>query len=437
MAKQLFKGFKQVLTGETFENGYLYFVRENEAKTEGYIYFNGKKYGTTHEVASELTALNNAITAETSARATAIAGVQGQISAETTARETAISGVQGQITAETSARTVAIEGVQGQIAAEISARTANDVADVEYDSQEQKIYIQFNDGTVSTGFDASAFIVDGMLSSVTYDSTAHTITFIWNTDAGGKEITVDLDDVIAPYNADERTIHKGDSNTFSAIMDQTNGVASYAGLLGVQGQVTAETSARETAISGVQGQISAEASARTADIQGVQSQLGTAIEGVQGQISGVQSRIDGLDATVSASSNGVVVELTEVDGVITNITVTAPHAITGLTVNGQEATVSNHAATVEIFGKDIKLGEAVSGITSGQTITYTLTDIYTKLAALLPSSSDDSIKINGSNFTLNRETATDATVAAGHLAILLNASGETYAQMYYDGNDVA
>ena len=47
MAKQLFKGFKQVIfeSGMTFENGYIYFVRESEDKEQGYIYFNGKKYG--------------------------------------------------------------------------------------------------------------------------------------------------------------------------------------------------------------------------------------------------------------------------------------------------------------------------------------------------------------------------------------------------------
>ena len=45
MAKQLFKGFKQVLfqSGMTFENGYVYFVREDETKENGFLYFNGKK----------------------------------------------------------------------------------------------------------------------------------------------------------------------------------------------------------------------------------------------------------------------------------------------------------------------------------------------------------------------------------------------------------
>ena len=52
----VFKGFKQVVeqSGLTFENGYIYFVRTNDAKTEGYIYFNGKKYGNVSELRTEL-----------------------------------------------------------------------------------------------------------------------------------------------------------------------------------------------------------------------------------------------------------------------------------------------------------------------------------------------------------------------------------------------
>ena len=63
MAKQLFKGFKQVLfeSGMTFENGYVYFVREDETKENGFLYFNGKKYGTTKAVADKLAELENSI----------------------------------------------------------------------------------------------------------------------------------------------------------------------------------------------------------------------------------------------------------------------------------------------------------------------------------------------------------------------------------------
>lgn len=58
MAQELFKGFKQVVSGfSNFEIGYVYFVRTNSGKTDGYIQFNGKKYGTAEDVDTELRTL--------------------------------------------------------------------------------------------------------------------------------------------------------------------------------------------------------------------------------------------------------------------------------------------------------------------------------------------------------------------------------------------
>ena len=51
MAQKLFKGFRQVdgtangFSTDNFENGYIYFVRTNQNGDEGYLWFNGKKYG--------------------------------------------------------------------------------------------------------------------------------------------------------------------------------------------------------------------------------------------------------------------------------------------------------------------------------------------------------------------------------------------------------
>ncbi|MBP5725278.1 MAG: hypothetical protein J6X18_17095 [Bacteroidales bacterium] len=106
MAQKIFKGFMQVTEG-TFaaENGYIYFVRKssNTGATDGYLQFNGKKYGTAAELESELSAdlselsavtaeiysdylkaadkteLNNAITAETSARESADEALSGRL----------------------------------------------------------------------------------------------------------------------------------------------------------------------------------------------------------------------------------------------------------------------------------------------------------------------------------------------------------------------
>ena len=57
MAEKIFKGFRQVTEGVfSAENGYIYFVRNssNTGKTDGYLLFNGRKYGTAAEAAEEL-----------------------------------------------------------------------------------------------------------------------------------------------------------------------------------------------------------------------------------------------------------------------------------------------------------------------------------------------------------------------------------------------
>ena len=145
----------------------------------------------------------------------------------------------------------------------------------------------------------------------------------------------------------------------------------------------------------------------------------------------ISTLFEGLDATVSGSDDVVEVQLTQVSGVVTEITVSAP--------NGVNAVVTTHSAEVTIDADDIQLGADISGVTGTTTVYAALVDLYSKISATQCDSSDSSIEITsgatGYDFVLNRETSTDSTVAAGHLEIALNASGETYAVMYYDGND--
>ena len=57
MAQKVFKGFKLEVEGQfTAEAGYLYFVRTNTGATDGYLQFDGKKYGTAADAAAELDA---------------------------------------------------------------------------------------------------------------------------------------------------------------------------------------------------------------------------------------------------------------------------------------------------------------------------------------------------------------------------------------------
>ena len=51
MAQKVFKGFRQVdgtaqgFSTSSFQDGYIYFVRTSADGEEGYLWFNGKKYG--------------------------------------------------------------------------------------------------------------------------------------------------------------------------------------------------------------------------------------------------------------------------------------------------------------------------------------------------------------------------------------------------------
>lgn len=98
------------------------------------------------------------------------------------------------------------------------------IAEVVYEGQ----YIKLKNakGEVTTGFDASAFIKDGMIDSVVHDASANTITITWNTDAGKEATVINLGDLVDVYVGDDKTV-KVENNTISAITDQADGLVSW------------------------------------------------------------------------------------------------------------------------------------------------------------------------------------------------------------------
>ena len=71
---------------------------------------------------------------------------------------------------------------------------------LKYDSTEKKIYIGAEGVTgYGTSIDASDFIKDGMISSVSYDKNTHKLTITWNTSAGHDETVIDLSGLVDVY----------------------------------------------------------------------------------------------------------------------------------------------------------------------------------------------------------------------------------------------
>lgn len=103
---------------------------------------------------------------------------------------------------------------------------AKKVVDVVYDGGNKKIFLTFANGSMSTGFDASEFVVDGMLNNVTFDDVRNEIKFIWNIDGGISDITVPLNKFVDQYKIADDSIsylYISEENKISAIVDESNG----------------------------------------------------------------------------------------------------------------------------------------------------------------------------------------------------------------------
>ena len=269
----VFKGFKQVVeqSGLTFENGYIYFVRTNDSKTEGYIYFNGKKYGNVSELRTELEAkitenskivsaalndlqvqinnINNAQIEGLEEINKTITELQGRVDTaegDIDALEGRMDTVKGRVdTVESgftsaNAAITALEGrvdtAEGDIDALELGLTAlgqtvsdNKVTNFEYvtSGDSKDLVITLGDGT-KYSVDAKNFIKDGMLdnASLSEESGVTYLILRFNTEAGKEDIKLDVSTLIDIYTGDNKTI-KVENNQISAIVDQKDGLVSY------------------------------------------------------------------------------------------------------------------------------------------------------------------------------------------------------------------
>ena len=121
----------------------------------------------------------------------------------------------------------------------IEALQKSAMVEVVYEGQ--YIKLKNAEGTVTAGFDASAFIKDGMLQSATYTASANTLTLVWNTDAGLQDTEIDLTDLVDVYVGDNKTIKVEAveaGNQISVITDVENGVASHAKAVELDGKIS-------------------------------------------------------------------------------------------------------------------------------------------------------------------------------------------------------
>lgn len=198
-----FGGFKVIngsaagfnLSGLT-DKTVIYFVRTDAGKEDGFIYFNGKKYGTgklsSKAVQDELTKLATKVENHIANKATVTA----------TARTSGATD-NGDITANDSAKWLsgaAIEQIKTYVDSE-------DVKGMELVGTE--IQLKNKTGAVLAKLDATNFIKDGMLESVTLiNDTAKgkVLQFTWNTDGGKKSTPIEVSEFFHEISGDTNTI---------------------------------------------------------------------------------------------------------------------------------------------------------------------------------------------------------------------------------------
>lgn len=139
--------------------------------------------------------------------------------------------------------------------------------DISYDSDNKKVILKNNAGTIGLGFDASDFIKDGMLDTAVYNSETNKITLTWNTDAGKSTMDIDLNDLVDTYTGgtgitvatdgkisiDEDVVvtHDDLSSTVEGLEDYADSVVSNA----IQQEVEDRNAAISSEISGLKNEL--------------------------------------------------------------------------------------------------------------------------------------------------------------------------------------
>ena len=226
MAKQIFKGFKQLsaaaFSGITPEVGVLYFIRTSEAKEDGFLYFNGKKYGTAKDADSELkellgelpsgeTSFASWIEKEVAARISEDERLDSAITLEAAARTAADSSLLGDATADTTSNATIYDVKRHADSLALSAHTHENKAVLDgisaekvsaWDAAEQnaKNYADSKIAEAVEGLDAAASAVsaDETIASISEENgiisaskqkiaIAHTQVTDWDTELNKKQ----------------------------------------------------------------------------------------------------------------------------------------------------------------------------------------------------------------------------------------------------------
>lgn len=478
----------------------IYFVRTDADKEDGFIYFNGKKYGTgklsSKAVQDELTKLATKVENHIANQATV-----------TATERTSGATDNGNITTNGSAK-----WLSGAAIAEIKKYVDSEDVKSMVLTEDHKIQLKNNGNAVLAELDASSFIKDGMLESVTLvdDGTkGKVLQFTWNTDGGKKSTPIEVSEFFHEISGDNTTITvtKPASGTTGILQISAKTVGNYQDVTsGSTELITAGATAMYvgTHITGARNEMTntislsstknnvTYASAEIEQSYGTIRQTGSSLvlnvaTGLTTEHAGFVYNSTAHTFTAKESSFTIqgLLDAQEVITLLRNNNTNVANALTYLkgqihtvvggnyinvTTNGTEYIISanddletaiNNANSavqtvngqngpeVDITGAIVKLGATLSNSSDANdtwTVNKTLDDIYAKLSQ---TSSDALTKVVGSSgITVTEKASGSQTIsvkakplsetekAAGQIEIITTGTTGIYGLLYFGGDDV-
>lgn len=488
------------LTGLT-DKTVIYFVRTStgDTKDDGFIYFNGKKYGTgklsSDKIQNQLTALQETVNYHIADKA------------DVTVIKRTTSGEydNGNITVDRNTKWLSGEAI-GQIKAYVDSE---DVKGMELVGKE--IQLKNVAGLVLATLDTTPFIKDGMLQSVTLvnDTTkGNVLRFKWNTNnAAGNTVTdIEVSEFFHEISGDTNTIKvtqpasgatgslQISANTVASVNDVISGATAL-----MTGGITQQYVAKEIntlktgldstlALSATTGGVTY-ATANIAQTDGTLNKTDSSLvlnvaTGLSTEHAGFVYNSTGhtFTAKESAFAKQGLLDAQEVIALLRSNNTNIANALTYLkgqipTVKGAgyisvtksgteysvnasdslEVAISNANSAVQtvngrsgtdvtIGSSDINLDKEIGGQTTNESVTEVLDDIYSKLSqtssnALTSVSGSNSINVtekkSGSQeISVKAKNLSETEKAAGKIEIITADTNGIYGLLYFGGDDV-